>query len=77
MAILNVMFYLDKRYQALALILVMAVTNLLLSQLSIQLGLAFYGYGFAVSMLITTLLGLVMVNRQFNQLEYQTFMLQR
>lgn len=77
MAILNVMFYLDKRYQALALILVMAVTNLVLSQFSITLGLAFYGYGFALSMLISTLLGLVMLNRQFNHLEYQTFMLQR
>lgn len=77
MAILNVMFYLDKRYQALILILVMALTNLILSQLSIKLGLAFYGYGFALSMLITTLLGLIMLNRQFNRLEYQTFMLQR
>ncbi len=77
MAILNVMFYLDKRYQALILILVMASTNFLLSVLSIDLGLAFYGYGFALSMLITSLLGLMMLNRQFNTLEYHTFMLQR
>ncbi|MDX5405675.1 MAG: exopolysaccharide Pel transporter PelG [Chromatiaceae bacterium] len=77
MAILNVMFYLDKRYQALALISVMLLANLGLSMLSIELGLAFYGYGFATAMLITTLLGLVMLNRQFNRLEYETFMLQR
>lgn len=77
MAILNVMFYLDKRYQALILILVMTVANLSLSLFSIDLGLAFYGYGFAFAMLISTLLGLVMLNRQFDKLEYQTFMLQR
>ena len=77
MAILNVMFYLDKRYQALALISVMLLTNLGLSMLSIDLGLIFYGYGFTIAMLITTLVGLVMLNRQFNRLEYETFMLQQ
>ncbi|WP_166836264.1 exopolysaccharide Pel transporter PelG [Rheinheimera pleomorphica] len=77
MAILNVMFYLDKRYQALGLISIMMLSNLGLSMLSIALGLAFYGYGFAFAMLITSLLGLIMLNRQFNRLEYETFMLQR
>lgn len=77
MAILNVMFYLDKRYQALALVAVMAVLNLALSYLSVLLGPAFYGYGFAVAMLISTLAGLIMLNRQFARLEYETFMLQR
>ncbi|CAM3777491.1 exopolysaccharide Pel transporter PelG [Rheinheimera salexigens] len=77
MAILNVMFYLDKRYQALTLIIVMASSNLVLSELSVQLGPQFYGYGFALSMLISTLLGLMLINRQFLRLEYETFMLQR
>lgn len=77
MAILNIMFYLDKRYQALVLILLMAISNLVLTQASIVLGPEFYGYGFALAMLITTLAGLIMLNRQFNQLEYSTFMLQR
>lgn len=77
MAILNVMFYLDKRYQATALVFVMAVSNFLLTEVSLVFGPQMYGYGFALSMLISTLLGLLMLNRQFNRLEYETFMLQR
>lgn len=77
MAILNIMFYLDKRYQALILILLMGISNFLLTQASIMLGPEFYGYGFALAMLISTLTGLVLLSRQFNRLEYSTFMLQR
>ena len=77
MAILNVMFYLDRRYEALSLVTVMALANFVLTKLSIMLGPQMYGYGFALSMLLTTLLGLVWLNRQFDRLEYETFMLQR
>ncbi|WP_462159653.1 exopolysaccharide Pel transporter PelG [Pseudoalteromonas sp. GB56] len=77
MAILNVMFYLDCRYEALALVSIMAVANFALTELSIALGPQMYGYGFALSMLITTLAGLIWLNRQFARLEYETFMLQR
>jgi len=76
MAILNVMFYLDKRYSALALVTCIVITNFVFTQISIALGPAFYGYGFTLAMLITTLLGLMKLNSQFNNLEYQTFMLQ-
>lgn len=77
MAILNVMFYLDKRHQALALVTCIVVTNFVFTQVSIYLGPAFYGYGFTLAMLVTTLLGLVQLNIQFKSLEYQTFMLQK
>ncbi|MEJ2764888.1 exopolysaccharide Pel transporter PelG [Photobacterium sp. MCCC 1A19761] len=77
MSILNVMYYLDKRYAALSLAALMACLNWVLAQLSIDLGPTFYGYGFAITMLVTTIVGLIMLNRQFNELEYQTFMLQR
>jgi len=77
MSILNVMYYLDKRYSALALTMFMALGNYYLSQLTVDFGPAFYGYGFAVTMLLTTLIGLIALNRQFASLEYQTFMLQR
>ncbi|MCQ1056966.1 exopolysaccharide Pel transporter PelG [Photobacterium sp. ZSDE20] len=77
MAILNVMYYLDKRYSALFLTLLMAVGNFVLAHVSINLGPVFYGYGFAVTMLATTIIGLVMLDSQFDDLEYQTFMLQR
>lgn len=76
MAILNVMFYLDKRYQALILVSFVAVMNLSLTQLTIVLGPEYYGYGFAVTMLFASLIGLVQLNSQFDRLEYNTFMLQ-
>ena len=69
MALLNVLFYLDKRYISLFLISLMMVLNFGLSWLSIQLGPQFYGYGFAIAMLV--------LNRKFAKLEYETFMLQR
>ncbi|OAN13078.1 histidine kinase [Photobacterium jeanii] len=77
MSILNVMYYLDKRYSALILTIFMALSNYVLAHLSIEMGPVFYGYGFAVTMLLTTIIGLVMLDRQFNDLEYRTFMLQR
>ncbi|UXI04052.1 exopolysaccharide Pel transporter PelG [Photobacterium sp. TY1-4] len=77
MSILNVMYYLDKRYAALSLTALMACANYMLAQYSIDLGPTFYGYGFAITMLVTTIVGMIMLNRQFNELEYQTFMLQR
>ncbi len=77
MSILNVMYYLDKRYAALALTIFMAAGNYFLSQLSVDMGPVYYGYGFAVTMLLTTIIGLIALDRQFASLEYQTFMLQR
>jgi len=77
MALLNVLFYLDKRYISLFLISLMMVLNFGLSWLSIQLGPQFYGYGFAIAMLVSTLVGIAFLNRKFAKLEYETFMLQR
>ncbi|PSW20264.1 histidine kinase [Photobacterium sanctipauli] len=77
MSILNVMYYLDKRYSALALTALMALGNFILAHISIDLGPVFYGYGFAITMLVTTIIGLIMLDSQFEDLEYQTFMLQR
>jgi len=44
--------------------------------MSLQLGPNFYGYGFAVSVLIVVLAGFVMMSRTMARLEYETFMLQ-
>ncbi|MGN0893636.1 MAG: exopolysaccharide Pel transporter PelG [Succinivibrio sp.] len=77
MSILNVMYYLDKRYSALILTALMVITNLFFSYLTVDLGPIYYGYGFTLSMLICTVIGLIQVDRQFTDLEYQTFMLQK
>ncbi|MBQ2381328.1 MAG: exopolysaccharide Pel transporter PelG, partial [Succinivibrio sp.] len=77
MSILNVMYYLDKRYSALILTSIMVVTNLVFSYITVDLGPVYYGYGFTLSMLLCTVIGLIQVDSQFRDLEYQTFMLQK
>jgi uncharacterized membrane protein len=47
-----------------------------LNRLSITLGAVYFGYGFAVAILLTLLVGLMLVQRLFRRLEEQTFMLQ-
>jgi len=37
---------------------------------------ALHGYGFTLSVLITLCTGLILLPRQLNRLEYETFMLQ-
>jgi uncharacterized membrane protein len=76
LAVLNVFFYLDRRKDVVALTAILVVLNFGLSLASVRLGPVFFGYGFALALLITLLIGLAMVQRLFRQLEYRTFMLQ-
>jgi polysaccharide biosynthesis protein PelG len=76
LAILTVFFYLDRRRIVVWLCVLFAVSNTALSWWSIALGPSFYGYGFAISLFLCVMAGLVALNRTFNKLEYSTFMLQ-
>ena len=76
MAVLNVFFYLDERRIVVWLCVELLVLNILLTALSLELGAAFYGYGFAGAMLITLCTGLHLLSREIGRLEYKTFMLQ-
>lgn len=76
LAILNVFFYLDQRRVALGLALLFAVTNVLFTLLTQILGAAFYGYGFALAVTLSSFVGLGILSRKLNRLEYETFMLQ-
>ena len=58
------------------LCLQLVVLNVLLTGVSLYLGAAFYGYGFALAMLLTMCTGLHLLNRELARLEYRTFMLQ-
>jgi len=77
LGIMNVLFYLDKRMLALLLTALFALLNFLFSLLSIHLGATWYGYGFTVSLLITVVVGLYLLDRKLEILEYETFMLQK
>ena len=76
MAVLNVFFYLDQRRIVLMLCGEFVFLNIALTALSFAWGPAFYGYGFALSVLATLMTGLFLLSRQLNRLEYETFMLQ-
>lgn len=76
LGILNVLFYLDQRRAVVLLTATLPVTNMLFTAISLQLGADWFGYGFALAMLVTVLLGIWILNRKLEALEYQTFMLQ-
>lgn len=76
LGILNVFFYLDKRRLVVWLCVLLLISNFTLTGLSLYLGASFYGYGFALSLLITVLVGMYLLSRKLDLLEYETFMLQ-
>lgn len=76
LSILNILFYLDKRETVLFLAGLFLLINVVLTSVSIMLGPQFYGYGFALSTIITSVVGLFWLSKQFDDLEYETFMLQ-
>lgn len=76
LGVLNVFFYLDKRRIVLGLTAGFVLLNVVLTQVSILLGPAFYGYGFALALLAVVLAGFVLLGRTMEKLEYQTFMMQ-
>jgi uncharacterized membrane protein len=76
LGILNVLFYLDQRRSVVLLTALLPLTNIVLTAISLHLGAAWFGYGFAVAMLITVLVGIWILSRKLEALEYQTFMLQ-
>jgi polysaccharide biosynthesis protein PelG len=76
LGILNVMFYLDQRRYVVILTGTLLFCNVLFTWVSLRLGAVWFGYGFALAMLVTVLAGIWMLNRKLEALEYETFMLQ-
>ena len=74
LAILNVLFYLDKLRDACILCLVLLVTNTVFSFVSIEMGPEYYGYGFGFSMTLSALIGVLMLARELDRIEFHTFM---
>ncbi len=76
LGILNVLFYLDQRRSVVLLTATLPALNILLTGASLWLGPSWFGYGFALAMLCTVLLGISILTRKLEVLEYETFMLQ-
>jgi uncharacterized membrane protein len=75
LGILNVLFYLDQRKAVVFLTGTLLVTNVIFTAVSLQLGPAWFGYGFALAVLVCVLAGTWLLSRKLESLEYDTFML--
>lgn len=76
LAILNVLFYLDFLIMALGLCFMFTICNIVFTFITLELGPQFYGYGFAIALVLTSLAGLALLSKKLDRLEYETFMLQ-
>lgn len=74
MAALNILFYLDDLRETVLITAIMFVSNAAFSLFSLLLGPYYYGYGFALAMLLTALVALPLVSRRLERLNYETFM---
>ncbi|OQX74951.1 MAG: hypothetical protein B6D59_00735 [Campylobacteraceae bacterium 4484_4] len=76
MSVLAILFYLDRQREAMVLSVLFFLMNAGGTLLSIQAGPYFFGYGFALSLLVVFLIGLYWLRYVMERLEYETFMLQ-
>lgn len=76
LAMLSILFYLDRQVIALKLCALLLVSNTALSWLSVQLGPQFFGYGFALAVLLTCASAALYLARTLEHLIFETFMLQ-
>jgi uncharacterized membrane protein len=74
LGIFTILFYLDYRKLVLWLCALFVTSNLALTLLSQRLGPRFYGFGFAVSAAMTSLVSLSALSRKLDRLEFETFM---
>ena len=76
LGLMNVFFYLDKRRSVLGLSLAFLAMNGAFTWLTLRLGAPYFGYGFALAVLVSVVIGFLVLDRKLDSLEYETFMLQ-
>jgi len=76
LGVLTIFYYLDKRTTVVIVCTVFLVSNVGLTALSQYLGPPFFGYGFALSVLLAVVLAVRLMEAKLDTLEYETFMLQ-
>ncbi len=75
MVLFAILSYFDRRRDILIICATFAFGNLTLSVVSQLLGPYFYGYGYAISLLIADVVGMVLLRRFLSELHYRTYML--
>ena len=76
MSVLAILYYLDRKRVAMWLSILFFTTNALFTLISINMGPAFFGYGYTVSLLFVFMISLIAVRNEMDRLDYETFMLQ-
>ena len=76
LALQTILFYLDKRFDAMLCCLVFSVVNGTFTTLSISVGERLYGVGFLIAAAVTVVMAALMVNHHLKDLEYDTFAMQ-
>ncbi len=75
LAILNILFYLDRRNQALKLCVMFVVLNFIFTLITIYYGPLFYGYGFTLALTFVCAYGTHILNSELSDLDYKAIML--
>ncbi|WP_217589105.1 exopolysaccharide Pel transporter PelG [Burkholderia sp. GbtcB21] len=75
LGLLNVFFYLDARRVVVALSAAFVVLNGVLTGITLRMTPDAYGYGFALALLILDVAAVLLLDRKFGRLEYETYML--
>ena len=73
MFLMTVLSYFDARMKVLLLALVFLLSNSVLTWLSLELGLAWYGWGYAMAAIVSFAVAYVLVVRHIQRLPYETF----
>ena len=76
LAVTSMFFYLDKRREVLLLTGLLLFSNALLTAATLAVGPELYGYGFAIATGISSLCGVLQLDRAFTHLLRDTFLLQ-
>ncbi len=76
MSVLAILYYLDRKKVAMWLCIAFFLLNGVFTLISIDMGPYFYGYGYAVSLLLVFTASLIIIRNQMENLDYETFMLQ-
>lgn len=74
LSIINILFYLDKVHQTLYICIIFLLSNISFTLISQWFGVSFYGYGFAISLLLSTVIALFLLSRSFEKLTFNVFM---
>lgn len=76
MSVLAILYYLDRKKEAMWLCIAFFVTNASLTLISINMGPSMFGYGYTVSLLIVFIASVIVIRNEMDRLDYETFMLQ-